>query len=420
MKQSKMSLRILYSFGMELGKGGVGTAALEQIKSLISSGCTVEVICSASSVLINGAELIETQRFFGQKLPQRAIGQRRALRIHDMLTARHLRNAAVKPDVVHTWPLAGELTLREASRLGILGVREAPNTHTGHAYEVVAREHQALGVPQSGSHAPNRAGLAVEEREYACADVILAPSDLAIETFVERGIPRSKLALKPYGFDPLKYPATDKSGRSGPITFSFIATCEPRKGLHLALDAWHKSGVADRTRLLVLGTFAPGYREILERQLGHPNVKLLGFVSDLAPIYQETDVLVLPSIEEGSALVTYEAQGAGCALLVSQAAGARMVDGEHGYLHIPGDVDTLARQMRELADDLVRLRAFQRAAAEHARGLTWSAATRELIATYRQALQRKHVGTLAAQVSRREACRAPADILTVRTRGELS
>jgi glycosyltransferase involved in cell wall biosynthesis len=269
-----------------------------------------------------------------------------------------------------------------------LGVREAPNTHTGHAFDVVAKEHQALGVQQEkdNTHTFNPSVLDREKREYDVASLILAPSELAIDTFVRLGVPRSKLALKSYGFDPFRYTSSAGAHANEDLTFSFVARCEPRKGLHLALEAWHRSGIADRSKFRVTGRFIPGYRERILPLLEHKNVSVHDFVDDLRPLYQATDVLVLPSVEDGSALVTYEAQASGCALLVSDASGARLTHGTEGFLHRAGDVETLSQQMRMIADDPALLVRMQTAAALNAQQYTWARATESLVEAYEAAL----------------------------------
>ncbi len=67
---------------------------------------------------------------------------------------------------------------------------------------------------------------------------------------------------------------------------------------------------------MILGEFVPGYAEALGPLLEHPSVEVRGFASDPAAVMREADVLVLPSVEEGSALVTYEAQLCGCVPVV--------------------------------------------------------------------------------------------------------
>lgn len=379
-------LNIAYSFPFRLGAPGIGAAALSQIRALAARNCAVQAFCWSSRGVIPGVSVFQTRRIV--PIPQRVLGLQRACRLHDQVTATLLRHWRGSFDVVHTWPLAAELTLEAARARRWLGVREAPNTHTANAFEVVAKEHAALALSQAkrNSHTFNGAVLEREVREYAAADLILAPSELAIETFVSRGVPRNKLALKSYGFDPLRYRSQAGARDNAAVTFSFVARCEPRKGLHLALEAWRRSGIADRSRFSVTGRFIPGYRERLGALLEHRNVSLHDFADDLRPVYQMADVLVLPSVEDGSALVTYEAQASGCALLVSDAAGARFTHGTEGFQHIAGDVETLSQQMRMLAEDPALLLRMQKAAALNARRYTWDRATESLVEAYGAAL----------------------------------
>lgn len=90
-----------------------------------------------------------------------------------------------------------------------------------------------------------------------------------------------------------------------------------------------------------------------------PGVVELGFVADVGAVLRQAHVLVLPSVEEGSALVTYEAQASGAVLLVSDA-GAICRHGEEGLVHRTGDVRALTGHLRAVDGDralLARLRA---------------------------------------------------------------
>jgi glycosyltransferase involved in cell wall biosynthesis len=99
-------------------------------------------------------------------------------------------------------------------------------------------------------------------------------------------------------------------------------------------------------------------------------------------LLRASDVLILPSVEEGSALVTYEAQACGCVLLVSDAAGARVENGRHGFVHAVGDVSTLTEHLRALHDDPALLASLRRHVVADAPRLTWRAAGRKLHAVY--------------------------------------
>ena len=96
-------------------------------------------------------------------------------------------------------------------------------------------------------------------------------------------------------------------------------------------------------------------------------------------------MLLLPTVEEGSALVTYEAQVAGCIPLVSVAAGAVIDEGVTGFTHEVGDVAALTRQLDTLSANPELRRGCAAAALARADDLSWTAAARRQVAAYRAA-----------------------------------
>ena len=321
--------RVLYSFPHPLGSPGIGTTALAQVRALTLAGAEVTVVCTSLAVPVEGvAGVVETMVAGGQRVPHRAVGVERAWRYHDRRVARLVGTTPARWDVLHAWPLAARNSLAAARRSGVLGVREVPNSHTGHAYDVVARLHRDMQVPlpRGYSHRPDRGRLALESEEYELADVLLVPSEVARLTFVARAVPEQKLYLHRYGCDVEGF--RPRSGPLEPVPFSaaFIGRCEPRKGLHVALEAWHASGLAAAGRLTISGGFHPGYERHVAHLMDHPSVRYMGFVDDTAALMRESHALMLPSFEEGSALVTYEAQAVGCVPLVSDAAGAVLTE----------------------------------------------------------------------------------------------
>jgi glycosyltransferase involved in cell wall biosynthesis len=383
-------VRVLYSFPDTIGKPGIGTTAFNQAAALAEIGVEVFVIATSAARHAAGwLELQETLSLFGRRVPHRALGIARSYRYHDRRVARRLASLGREVDLVHSWPRATLETAAVAHRLGIPLLREVPNTHTAHAYEVSAAEHAALGIPPvpGSSHSPDAETLALEEAEYDAAEILLVPSEYARGTFLERGYPAEKLALHRYGYEPeLFYPAGAAVDVEAPLRVVFAGRCEPRKGLHLALRAWVESGVAERGRFLICGEFVPGYREVLGDWLEHPSVEVRTFTPNLPEFLRASHVLLLPSIEEGSALVTYEAQGSGCALLVSEAAGARCTHLVQGLVHPTGDVATLTEHLRLLDNDRKLLESLRAGARKQASKLTWRAAAEDLQGIYADAV----------------------------------
>jgi len=319
------------------------------------------------------------------RLPFRLIGQRNALRLHDRRTARWLQSHHSGIDLVHGWPLSSLETFRVAKRHGISCLLERPNAHTAYAYESSAEESRRVGIelPPNHDHQLNAENLAHEEREYAEADYLLCPSDFVKQTFLDRGFPAGRLLRHHYGFDSNNFfPVEDAStGKSG-LTMLYAGVCEPRKGLHYALEAWLASGAHETGVFLICGTFVPGYAEKLAPMLAHPSVKVLGHRTDLPELMQQSDLFVLPSVEEGSALVTYEARGSGCVLLVSDAAGAVCTSGHDGLVHSNRDAGTLSGHISLLNGDRDLLARMRENTLASRSDLTWTMAGKRVVDHY--------------------------------------
>ncbi|MFZ4519924.1 MAG: glycosyltransferase family 4 protein [Microthrixaceae bacterium] len=386
-----MSASVLLSTPFDLGLPGVATTAMRQAVTTHGAGCDVSVICSGvlpTVRLPHGVAVTTTLTLAGRSVPRRVVGRRRALDLHDRRSADLLRRDPERFDVVHVWPGACRRTLMAAKELGIPALRESPSAHTATALEESAREQAVVGISLPARHAfaDNPEKIRREEEEYELAHAVVAPSDYVVDTFMARGFPREHLLRDRYGFDPATCAAPrGPDPRDRPehrFTAVFVGRCEPTKGLHYALDAWHRSGAAASGRFIIVGDWVPGYAEALQEQLDHPSVELRPFTAAVGPVMREADVLVLASVTEGSALVTYEAQACGTSLLVSDHSGAVMTDGVQGMVHPARDVDVLTTQLAEVHRDPDLRRSLRTAALAARDDLTWDAAGRDLAALY--------------------------------------
>ncbi len=392
-RTSGRALHVLYSFPHAFGSPGIGETAWNQVHELVKAGHHVTLVAASVARPVPRLTALEqTLIVGGRRVPHRAIGRMRAFAWHDLLAARLVNRGTF--DVVHAWPLASARTLLAARAKQIPGLREVPNTHTAHAYDVVGREYAKLGlaIPQGWSHHFDGERLFLEDREYQAAHALLVPSDAVARTFLERGFDASRLIRHRYGFDPaaIRVPIRDDTTR--PFTAVFLGRCEPRKGLHYALDAWLSSKASADGRFLIYGDFVPGYRAMLEEQLSHPSVEVKGFADRPSKAYAQADILLLPTVEEGSALVTYEAQGAGVIPLVSTASGAVVEHAVNGLVHRPGDVDMLSSQIDLVHGSERWRRALRQGVLAQAPALTWEAASTVLVDGYRKAIAELNPG----------------------------
>lgn len=384
-------LRVLYSFPHTLGAPGIGTTAFHQIVGLVEAGVDVTVYCTwLGRALPESVTVVETLRLRDRRVPHRALGVERAYEYHDWRVARHLRSES-RYDIVHTWPAGCLRSLAECRRRSIVGVREAPSEHTAGAFERAASATDSVGVPlpKNHAHAWNDRRLAKELAEFAAADALLVPSEYVRRSFVARGFPDDRLLLHHYGHDPATFFPPASLGGDGPLRAAFAGRGEPNKGLHLALEAWRASEVGSSgARFEIVGAILPAYRERIDDLLRDDSVHLKGFVSDVGAVFREVDALILPSLTEGSALVTYEAQACGCICLVSDATGAWIEDGEDGFVHAAGDAGRLEEHLRLVANDVDRRTRMKEAAARNARRFTWRRAGERLREAYIEGISR--------------------------------
>ena len=203
----------------------------------------------------------------------------------------------------------------------------------------------------------------------------------------DRGYPAAQLARHQYGFDEKAFhPGSEpRNGRRG-LTMLFVGACAVRKGVHYALEAWLGSPASQDGTFLIAGEFLPDYQQKLASMLAHPSVKVLGHRNDVAELMRNSDILVLPSIEEGSALVTSEARGSGCVLLVSEAAGAICRHMENALVHKTGDVSALTQHITLLHEDRTMLERLRTASLATVPDLTWTVAGRILLDAYRETI----------------------------------
>ena len=389
-------VRVLFSFPLRMGADRICYIAWQQVNGLAAAGADLLVFpASLGRPVPAGVKVSPTLARGSFRLPFRVVGTMRAVALHDRIVARRIEKLAGSIDIIHTWPTGALETLKAAARLGIPTVLERPNAHTRFAMDVVQRECDRLGIvlPPDHEHAYNAQKLHREEEEYRLATKLICPSEFVLKTFLDEGFPKEQLARHMYAYDEKAYyPASDPRDSRHGLTMLFVGVCAVRKGVHYALEAWLKSPACQDGTFLIAGEFLPAYQEKLAAMLAHPSVKVLGHRNDVAELMRRCDILVLPSIEEGSALVTSEARGSGCVLLVSEATGANCRHMENALVHRVGDVPALAQHITMLHEDRALLERLRAASLASIPEITWTAAGRRLLDVYRETIAAYRTG----------------------------
>jgi glycosyltransferase involved in cell wall biosynthesis len=384
-------IRVVYSFPHKLGADRICYTAWQQVNGLAAAGADLLVFPGALHRPVPEGVAVRPTLARGKlRVPYKLLGTMRACALHDYIVARRIERMAQEIDIIHAWPLGALETLKVAAQLGIPTVLERPNAHTRFAYDVVQKECDRIGVPlpSDHEHAYKADVLRKEEEEYRLAYRLLCPSDFTVQTFVDQGFSRDRLARHIYGYDPkVFYPSPEVRDSRRGLQLLFVGVCAVRKGLHYALEAWLRSPAHEKGTFLIAGEFLTAYEDKLRPMLSDPSVRVLGHRNDIPELMRQSDVLVLPTIEEGFGLVCTEAMGSGCVPLVSEACTDLCRHFENAMVHRIGDVDALAHQITQLDQDRALLERLRAAGLRTAPNITWNAAGTKLLALYEDVIQ---------------------------------
>ncbi|HTW45844.1 MAG TPA: glycosyltransferase family 4 protein [Acidobacteriaceae bacterium] len=194
--------------------------------------------------------------------------------------------------------------------------------------------------------------VAREEAEYAQADAITVPSEFARRTFLEMGIAAEKLVKVPYGVRLDRFLKVGEPA-SGQFNVLFAGTVSIRKGIPYLLEAFNNFK-HPRKKLRLAGPLEPEMRSLLSR-FDLSDVEVLGRQpqDELARWMSQSHVMVLPSIEEGLALVQGQALACGCPLISSFNTGGEDLfsNGVEGFLVPIRSPEAICERLTQLADE---------------------------------------------------------------------
>ena len=180
-------------------------------------------------------------------------------------------------------------------------------------------------------------------------------------------------------------PHRDPEGRPAGL---FLGRHEPRKGLHVLLDAF---ATLQRPAVLWVAGDGPATEVQRRRHPASDRVRWLGLLSEdeVASRLAGADVLCAPSLQgESFGMVLLEGMAAGCTVVASDIEGYRKAAGGHASLVPPGDAGALARALDGALDAATgpSAAAARKAATEYARAWSMETLARRYLDVYTRAI----------------------------------
>lgn len=237
-----------------------------------------------------------------------------------------------------------------AHRMGAKYVCDRGSTHIRVQNQLLREEHDRWGLPYQDIDART---VALEEAEYAEADLITVPSTFNKRSFLQQGVSECKIKVLPYGVNLSRFQPVGKP-QAGEFNVLFVGAMSVRKGVSDLIAAYQKLSHPKKS-LTFVGSSPPAMIETLKKAgLWSDQFKVMGHVPQekLKEIMSRAHVMVLPSIEEGLALVQAQTMACACPVIATAHTGAEDLfeDGVQGFIVPIRKPDALAEKMQALAD----------------------------------------------------------------------
>ena len=262
-------------------------------------------------------------------------------------------------------------TFRAAGEMGIGRAYELPIAYWETTRRLLREEAERLPEwePTLGATRDSDEKMERKTEELELAEKVICPSEFVRESLPEAA--RGKCRVARFG-SPESFSPGRKQRKQRGLRVLFAGALTQRKGLGDLFEAMKRLGRSD-VELVVMGaTIAP--MDFYRKQFA-------GFVYEaprrrdgVLALMGSCDVLVLPSIVEGRALVQQEAMSQGLALVATRNAGGEdlIEEEETGFLVPIRAPEEIAARLARLADDKSLLEKMKEGARRKAAEYKWA------------------------------------------------
>jgi glycosyltransferase involved in cell wall biosynthesis len=220
------------------------------------------------------------------------------------------------------------------------------------------------------------------------ADYVMVPRGFAYNSFIEHGFAKKKLIPVSFGINLDKFKDFRIKKMDNKFRAIFVGQVTLRKGIQYLLQAWEELNLKN-SELLVVGNICADMKDLVGDYIHNPSIKFIGFDPDLKKHYQNSDVFVFPSIEEGSALVNYEAMACGLPLITTFNSGTLVRDNIDGFIIPIRDVATLKEKIKWMYLHPSERLKMGKNGKRFVRRFSWDRYGQSVVDAYKSALNKK-------------------------------
>jgi glycosyltransferase involved in cell wall biosynthesis len=262
--------------------------------------------------------------------------------------------------------------LRSAKAAGKITIIERGSSHIRYQDKMLHEEYKRFGID---FHVDPRT-VEKELAEYEEADYISIPSTFVKNSFLEFGVPASKLIQNAYGTSGYFKRVESNRPKDDVFRVLYLGSLTIRKGLIYLFEALQKLPLAqDKFEAWFIGKVDEEMKSTVEKY-ARPNWKFFGHVNhyELPAHISACDVAVHPSLEEGLSLVTLQMLGCGVPVISTTNTGGEDIieEGESGFIVPIRDAGAIAEKIMLLFEDRERLAKMKTSASQAtSRSFSW-------------------------------------------------
>ncbi len=304
----------------------------------------------------------------------------------DGKVARRIRDT--RPDAVYAYEGGALQSFREARKTGTAAFYELPSSHWYWEHKLLSEESQRN--PEFAALLPKLKDsprhMQWKDEELRLADFVIVPSQHVRNTLTGV-VPDERIRVVSYGAPPVRPRKPPQKEAMGPLKVLFVGALSQRKGIGYLLEAVDLLG-SEVELTLVGGRIAANSRVDAACARWHWFESLTHL--EVLNLMQESDVLILPSLAEGLALVLPEALACGLPVIVTPNTGALefVRDGTEGFVVPICRPDAIADRLQMLHDNREMLATMSRNALETAAKKSWESYRANLAETVKAAIWR--------------------------------
>jgi glycosyltransferase involved in cell wall biosynthesis len=389
---------IFYSTATKIGGGGLSLVAEIAGRAIEKSGKLDQLVCFGKE---KSSKVININRIYFQPakvfsfLPSKYYYSMKRYWL-DLRASHYLKQSKAK--IFHGWTHESLKSIRVANKKGMLTILERGNPHPQFSKETLDfeykeyRSHNFFSIDDKNLFLRkfNHYRYELDEAllEIKIADYIFVNSKFCASTYIKFGVDKKKIVILPRGFDPDLYFVRPPQKKDDKFIVLFVGEMLLRKGIKYILEAWKDFPHSD-AELWFVGHVSDEVSNLLnDYQKRFDNIKCFGKQTNVSSFLQKASVFVFPSLDEGSAKVTYEAMASGLPCIFTVNSGSQA--SKNSAIIIPiRSSNAIKDALIKLKDDVDYRNKLGLKAAKVIRKFTWRHYQDSLIFTYKKLLAQK-------------------------------